>query len=188
MEQEGPSFIEEIIAEAEANDKKLEQVHIDLILLEIRDLNSQIENTFDQAHQECEIIKSFALRKNSNAVSKIEFLEKKLEAFLREEDLKTLQLPHGEIKFRKSPGHIEILDMTELLKHIDASVLDEIPSTIKVNLTKLRSYISKTGKVPKGCTSVEGETKFHYKIYKQEETNGKSETEAVASNKLTDAA
>jgi len=187
MEQEGSSFIQEIIAEAEANEKKLEQAHIDLILLEIRDLNSQVENTFDQANRECELIKSFALRKNSSTVSKIEFLEKKLEAYLKEENLKTLQLAHGEIKLRKSPPRVEITDMTELLKHVDASVLDEIPSTIKVNLTKLRSYISRTGKIPKGCTSLEGETKFHYKIYK-EDMNEQPEAQTGFGNQSPSAA
>ena len=51
MEQEGPSFIEELLEEAQLKEKKLEQAHIDLILLEIRNLNNQIEQTFEQANQ-----------------------------------------------------------------------------------------------------------------------------------------
>jgi hypothetical protein len=121
--EDGKSFIEELLAEAEANEKKLERQHIDLILLEIRNLNTEIESNFEQASRECEIIKSWALRKNSSAVSKIEFLEKKLELYLKEEGLKTLNLPHGEIKFRKSPNRVEIIDMAEFIRHADASVI-----------------------------------------------------------------
>lgn len=181
------NFLDELIAEAEQRDKKLEREHVDLILLEIRNLNSEIESTFDQAKRECEIIKSWALRRNSSAVSKIEFLEKKLELYFKEENLKTLTLPNGELKFRKSPNRIEITDMSEFLKHANASVIDEIPALIKPNLTKLRSYITKTGRMPKGCTEIPGEIKFHYTIFK-EKINGQSASKAGAANQLTDAA
>jgi len=173
------NFIDELLAEAEQKDKKLEREHVDLILLEIKNLNAEIENNFNQVSRECEILKSWALRRNSGAVSKIEFLEKKLELYLKEENLKTLNLAHGELKFRKTPNRVEISDMSEFLKHADASVIVEIPASIKPNLTKLRAYISRTGRVPKGCTEIPGEIKFHYTIYKEVFNGSASQTGAA---------
>ena len=187
MEQEGPSFIEELLEEAQLKEKKLEQAHVDLILLEIRNLNNQIEQTFEQANREREIIKAWALKQNSRLISKVEFLERNLELYMREENLKTLQLAHGEVKLRKSPDRYEITDISEFLKHADPSTLDEYPATVKPNLTKLRSFISRTGRMPKGCSQIEGDVKFHYKIYK-EDMNEQPETETGFGNQSPSAA
>ena len=79
------NFIDELIKEVDEKEQKLSREYADLILLEIKNLQTEIERNFDQAEREREIIKNWAIRKNSSLQSRIEFLEKKLELFLKEE-------------------------------------------------------------------------------------------------------
>ena len=55
MDNEGKSFIDELIEEAEAKEEKLMQSHLDLILIEIRNLEDSIEKNFATAAEEREI-------------------------------------------------------------------------------------------------------------------------------------
>ena len=108
--KEETNFIDELIRESEERDKKLEHSHLDLILIEIRKLEDEVEKNFDTAAQEREIIKNWALERNSMLSSRIEWLSRKLELYLKEEDLKTLDLPNGIIRIRKQPEKISVID------------------------------------------------------------------------------
>ena len=94
---EEKSFIDSLIENAERKEKRLEQSLLDLILIEIRKLEDQVEKNFDTAAQEREIIKNWALERNNMLSSRIGWLSKKLELYLKEEELKTLDLPNGTI-------------------------------------------------------------------------------------------
>ena len=59
------SFIDTLIEESEKKEQQLMQSHLDLILIEICKLEEQIEKNFDTAAQEREIIKNWALERNS---------------------------------------------------------------------------------------------------------------------------
>ena len=66
------SFIDQLIEKAELKEKKLEQAQLDLILIEIRILEEQIEKNFDTAAQEREIIKNWALERNEMLTNRID--------------------------------------------------------------------------------------------------------------------
>ena len=93
-----------------------------MMLLEIRNIQNEIEQTFEQAERERTIIKNWAIKKNSKLTNKIEWLEKRLEAFLKEENVKTLELAFGSIRFRKQPDRVEIMDDEQFLNNASSSI------------------------------------------------------------------
>ncbi len=91
-------FIDELLKEAEEKEQKLSREFADLMLIEISQLEKQIQTNFEQAAREREIIKNWALKINSKLASRIEFLSKKLEVFIKETGEKTINLPNGILK------------------------------------------------------------------------------------------
>lgn len=179
------SFIDELLADAEEKEEKLNRELIDLVLIEIRDLQNQVEGNFAQAERERTIIKNWAISANDKLVNRINFLEKKLEAWLKEEGKKTVDLPNGVLRFRKLPDRIEIIDSELFLNNATTSMLSIIPETAKPDLNKIKAFIKRSGKTPKGCELIRGEVKFSYSINNHKEiiVNGKKETGAKAERK-----
>ena len=179
------SFIDELLADAEEKEEKLNRELIDLVLIEIRDLQNQVEQNFEQAERERTIIKNWAISANDKLVNRINFLEKKLEAWLKEEGKKTVDLPNGVLRFRKLPDRIEIVDSELFLNNATTSMLSIIPETAKADLNKIKAFIKRSGRTPKGCEIIRGEVKFSYKINNHKEiiVNGKKETGAKAERK-----
>ena len=176
---EEKSFIDQLIEDAERRDKKLEQSHLDLILIEIRKLEEQIEKNFDTAAQEREIIKNWALERNSMLSSRIEWLSRKLELYLREEELKTLDLPNGTIRIRKQPEKVIVVSEEQFFKRATSALLNIIPETAKPDLLKIKAWIKRTGRVPDGVEVINGEEKFSYIIKKENGNNGKEKVRST---------
>lgn len=169
------SFIDEILKEAEQKDEQLSREYADLVLAEIKNLEDEIQKTFDQATKEQEIIESWAMKKNIKATERIEFLSRKLEVFLRDTNKKTLDLPNGVLKFRKKPDRVEVSNLEEFLKHAKENLVTVIPQQIKPDLNKIKTFI-KTRPVPAGVTIIEGKEEFSYKIKNgKDESDGESE-------------
>lgn len=176
---EEKSFIDQLIEKAEAKDKKLEQAQLDLILIEIRKLEEQIEKNFDTAAQEREIIKNWALERNTILSSRIEWLSRKLELYLREEDLKTLDLPNGIIRIRKQPEKVMIVDEEKFFKKAASALLNIIPESAKPDLLKIKAWIKRTGRVPDGVEITSSDEKFSYTIKKENGNNGKEKVRSA---------
>ena len=185
MKSEGARVIDELVKEAEEKEQKLNSELADLMLLEIRNLQEEIERVFDQAEKERTIIKNWAITKNSKLASRIDWISKKLELFLKEENVKTLELAFGSIRFRKQPDRVEIMDNELFLNNATSNMLSIIPETAKADLNKIKTYIKRSGRTPKGCEVIPGEVKFSYSInnHKEIEINGKKETGAQAERK-----
>jgi hypothetical protein len=179
------SFIDELLDEAEVKEEKLNRELIDLVLIEIRDLQDQVEGNFAQAERERTIIKNWAINSNDKLVNRIQWLEKRLEAWLKEEGQKTVDLPNGVIRFRKQPDRIEIIDNELFLNNATSNMLSIIPETAKADLNKIKAFIKRSGRTPKGCEVIPGEVKFSYSInnHKEIEVNGKKETGAETKRK-----
>lgn len=133
------SFIEQLIAESEQKEKKLEQAHLDLILVEIKKLEEQIEKNFDTAAQEIEIIETWALKRNEKLTKRIEWISRKLELYLKNENLKTLDLPNGIIRIRKQPDKIINVDEELFFRKATDDLLNIIPESVKPNLLKIKA-------------------------------------------------
>ncbi len=174
---EALEFIEQLLRDAEEKEKKLTQANYDLLLVEIGKLNGEIKKNFDEADKEIEIIKSWALVKNSKLQEKIEYLERKLEAYIREEGLKTIDLPHGVLKMYKKQDKVEITDMETFLKSATSEIVSVVPETIRPDLNKIKSFIKTCRKIPAGITLIEGKESFTYKLKNGKEENKNGNTE-----------
>ena len=156
-------FIDDLLREAEEKEQKLSREFADLMLIEISQLEKKIQTNFEQAAREREIIKNWSLKINSKLVSRIEFLSKKLEVFIKETGEKTINLPNGILKMYKKPDRIEVEDLELFLKNARPEWLTVIPEQAKPNLVAIKNHI-RTRPIPKGVKVIEGEVEFSYKL------------------------
>lgn len=162
------NFLDELLLEAEQKEIKQTQAYYDLILIQIGELQSEIESNFAEAEKEIEIIKDWALNQNSKLQDKINLLSQKLEAYIKEEGKKTIELPHGELRYHKKPDRIEISNLDEFLKNATAEMIRIVPEEVKPDLNKIKAYIKNKGKVPNGVTVIEGNPEFSYKLNRKD--------------------
>lgn len=169
------NFIDELIAEAEAKEELQTAAYFDLLLIDIQRLQREIELNFEEAKKEIEIINHWSLQKNSKIHSRIEWLEKKLEMYIREEKVKTIDLPHGILKMHKKPDKVEIEDIELFLQNAKSELVTVIPEEVKPDLSKIKQYI-KSHTIPKGVRLIEGKEEFTYKLKeRKEDTDGRAE-------------
>lgn len=172
------NFIDEMLMEIEAAEEKQTEAGYDLMLLAIRKYQSEIKRNFEEGDKESQLIQSFVLSKNSQIQERINWLEKKLEAFIRERNEKTISLANGTLKMHKKPDRIEVEDLELFLKNARKEWLTVIPEQLKPNLLAIKNHI-KTRPTPKGVKVIEGEIEFSYKLNNEEENAGeKTETGA----------
>ena len=171
---EEEKFMDELLQDDELKSEQQSEAYHDLLLLQIRLLQELMEHNFAEAEKEVKIINDWALSKNHALQVKIEWIEKKLEAFIRERKEKTIDLAHGILKYHKKPDKVEITDLDEFLKYAKPEMLTVIPEQVKPDLAKVKAY-TKTHLLPKGVTVIEGKEEFSYKIKGKENENGRQE-------------
>ena len=178
------TFLDELLEEVELKEDQQKEVYVDLLLIQIKNLQDEITKNFNNADKEIEIIKNWALSKNTVLQERINLIEKQLEQFIRESNKKTIDLPNGVLKVRKSPDKAEVVNLDLFLSKANADLVTVIPEQIKPNLKNIKSFIKMTTKVPEGVRVVEGKEEFSYSI-KTEETNA-GEKEAGVGVEQTD--
>jgi len=164
---EAKSFIDDILQEAEEKESKDLYAHHDILIMEAALLESEIEENFAIADKEIEMIKKWALEKNSKLQEKLDFLKLKLEKFIRDEKLKTIDLPHGTLKLHKKPDKVEISDMEQFLAKARPEMMNVVPEQIKPDLTKIKAWIKLHGYAPEGVNVIEGKEEFSLKTKPQ---------------------
>lgn len=168
------SFIDDLIKEAEEKDELRTVAYYDLLLLEIGNLQDQIADNFSEVEKEIELINRFVLTKNATIQNKIDWLSKKLEAYIKERGEKTIDMPHGTLKMHKRQDKIEISDLDLFLRHARKDMLTIVPEQLKPDLTKIKNFV-KMGSAVKGVSVIPGEIEFSYKIKKDEENGRQKE-------------
>lgn len=154
------NFLDELLAEAEIKEEKRTSAFFDLIVMEVSKLESEISYNFTEMEKEIEIIKEWALKRNSVIQERADFLKLKLESYIRQEGKKTIDLPHGTLKIRKMPDKVEITDLNLFLTKANSEMLTVIPEQVKPDLNKIKSFIKMTTKIPEGVTLIEGREEF----------------------------
>ncbi|MCE1168218.1 MAG: host-nuclease inhibitor Gam family protein [Sphingobacteriia bacterium] len=175
---ESENFLDELLAEAEAKEEQYTESYFDLLLTQVQQMQDQIAHNFSEADKEVAIIKQWALNKNHGLQVKIEWIEKKLEAFIRERKVKTLDLPHGVLKVHKKPDKVEITDLELFLKNARPEMLSVMPESVKPDLSKIKAYVKTHYTPPPGIKVIEGKEEFSYKLNnrKDDEDGGQEET------------
>ncbi len=163
------TFLDELLEMAEQKELMQTEAYYDLLLAEIKKMRMQIEYNFNEAEKEVKIINKFVLKKNTVLDERIKTIERKLEMFIREKDVKSISLANGTLKMHKKQDRIEIIDMETFLKYASKELLDFVPESYKASITKIKQWI-KFKPVPKGVTVVQGKPEFSYTL-----NNGKEE-------------
>ena len=169
------NFIDEMLLEIEAKEEQQTEASYDLMLLAIKKYQSEIGQNFQEAEKECTMIRNFVISKNSQIQERIKWLERKLEAYIREQEEKTITLPNGTLKMHKKPDRIEVEDLELFLKNARKEFLTLIPEQVKPNLLAIKNHI-KTRPTPPGVKVLEGQVEFSYLLNKEEE-NAREKTE-----------
>jgi Bacteriophage Mu Gam like protein len=161
---EAETFMEELLQDSIDKELKLEEQHVDLIILELQKYEKQIEKNFQTAQSEMDIINSWALSKNTALKEKGDFLKLKLKAYIKERGIKTLDLAHGVLKLRQTPQRVEVVCLSTFLASATADMITIQPEQVKPNLTLIRNYINSKGRVPDGIQVIEGTENFIIKF------------------------
>jgi len=186
--EENKSFLDELLDEVESKETTLHLAHVDLILGEISNLEEQIAKNFEQTEKEIQILNEWTLRKNSKLQERIDWMTRKLEAFMREqgENVKTIELPNGKLLRRKQPTRLEITDMDEFMKNENLYQLGTLqPEILKPNLNMIKAFINMSRKIPMGVKVIEGIEKFSIKLNNNNKENDNGETEVRTGDKQT---
>ena len=161
---EASTFIDNLLEQAEVNENNEALAYYDLVVKEITRLEGEIALVTSNTDREVAIIKNWALERNVKFFDRIEFLQLKLEAFIRAQDKKTIELPHGTLKLRAKPDKVEITDMELFMKSATKEMVIVKPEEIKPSLTNIKKWIKMTTKVPDGVAVIEGKTEFKLTI------------------------
>ncbi len=165
------TFIDQILIEAEQKERvqvlAMNKLRADQILQTLAVLEDEAQEVDSIVEAEMKILEEYRASERQKIERKAEWLESKLEQFIRSTDQKTINLPHGSLKLRLGREKVEVTDKTAylpfaqrkgLLRHIDPS--DEI------DLLKLHNYIKQAGHIPTGVTVIPASTKFSYSTLK----------------------
>lgn len=167
MVTEATSFIDELLADVEQQETQQTAAYYDLLILEIAKLEEEISHNFTESDKEVTIIKEWAIKKNAALNERSQLLKMKLESYIRESGNKTIDLPHGTLKIRKTPNKVEITDMELFLKNARSEMLSVIPEQIKPDLNKIKAFIKMTAKIPDGVSVIEGREEFKLTLRNQ---------------------
>lgn len=182
---ESETFIDELLAEAEIKEGQQTEAFFDLLLLQVQQMQEQIAYNFAEADKEVALIKQWALNKNHAIQAKIDWIEKKLEAFIKQKGLKTIDLCHGVLRYHKKADKVEINDIDLFLKNAKPEMLSIVPETVKPDMTKIKAYL-KGHKAPPGVVVISGKEEFSYKIKGKENEYGRIEKETGTSAQSAD--
>ena len=164
---EAALFMEEILKEAEAKEEKQSLAYFDLLIAEVIGMQEKIDEINEQAEREIAMIEAWKAKMTEKYLNRIEYVEKNLEAFIRERGEKTIDLAHGTLKIRKKPDRVKVQDMDLFLSNANAGMLKVVPEQFKPDLTKIKAHIKKSGRIPEGIEYIEGEESFSLTIKKE---------------------
>ena len=165
------SFMDELLAEAEAKENSQLDSIMDMVLIEIRKLDEQIARNFRTSDEECKLIQDWALRRSAKQQDRINWLAVKLEKFIRDRGVKTVSLANGTLKIRRSQDKIEFFDMEAFMETTNPALLTLVPAYYTPNLKGIKEQIKLYDVVPDGVEVIPGSDKFSYKL----KTNGQGE-------------
>jgi hypothetical protein len=172
------NFLDELLLEVEAKEQQMELAHVDMVLKEISSLNAEITKILSQAEEEKQIIHEWAIQRSAKLNERTEWLSKKLEMFMNEQDptVRTIDLANGILLRRKQIEKIIIEDLEQFLQNNNLSDLTTTsPEVVKPDLAKIKAFYKMTRKIPLGTSLVESTDKFSIKLKQNGELkNGKT--------------
>jgi hypothetical protein len=197
-----PEWLTELLEQAEQQEKlRLQDMNrhrADQILQLIRKLEVEADNINSLANEEVQLIEEFRTQQLTKIQKKIDWFVLNLSGFMNTQDgIKTLELPHGVLKKRKSHERILVDNLEKFLPEgTTMNLLRTIPEKFEPDATLILKYIHKTGVIPAGVNYLAADTRFSYITKKGDNSNvteqreqtevGTDETERVDSCKTVE--
>ena len=161
------NFLDQLLLEVEEKEKKLELIHVDLVLKEISSLDAEISRILAQAEEERQIITDWSIGRSAKLNERIEWLTRKLEAFMNEQDssVRTIDLAYGQLLRRKQIEKLIVENLELFMQNKNLAELTSVtPEVLKPDLAKIKAFYKMSKKVPQGCILVESKDKFSIKL------------------------
>jgi hypothetical protein len=176
-------WLEELLVEAEEKEmvhlKQMGLHRADQMLQAIGILEDSLDQVNDLAGAEIALIESFRERETAKLDKKISWLTFQLEGFMRSQDQKTVNLPHGYCKMRSGRDKVEVIDIDKFRPVAEKyGLLRTVPQATVPDLRAIQAYL-KTHSVPPGVILTPATVNFSYQTLKPGAANGNTNNDNI---------
>ncbi|MBS1550492.1 MAG: host-nuclease inhibitor Gam family protein [Bacteroidetes bacterium] len=141
------------------------EIKLDKYLWVIRQKENELQRSKALAEESIRRTQAWLDKKENTINSAIEFLSGQMKNYLKQNKLKSLSLPNGNIGFRKQSDIVIIQNEEIFLENAKPELLRHIQESYEPDLKAIKDYIKKSGgDLPKGIDLKPQESKFYYKL------------------------
>jgi len=141
------------------------EIKLDKYLWVIRQKENELQRCKALAEQSINRSQNWFDKKENTINSAIEFLSGQMRNYLKQNKLKSLSLPNGNIGFRKQSDVVIIQSEEIFLANAKPELLRHTEESYEPDLKAIKDYIKKSGgDLPKGIDLKPQEAKFYYKL------------------------
>jgi len=141
------------------------EIKLDKYLWVIRQKETELNKCSALAEESMRRTQAWLDKKENTINSAIEFLSGQMRNYLKQNKLKSLSLPNGNIGFRKQSDVVIIQNEEIFLANAKPELLRHIQESYEPDLKAIKDYIKKSGgDMPKGVDLKPQESKFYYKL------------------------
>jgi len=141
------------------------EMRLDKFLWVIRQKEKELQRCKTLVEESINRTQSWFDKKSNTIGSAIEYLSGQMRNYLKQNQLKSLSLPNGNIGFRKQPDTIIIQNEELFLENAKPELLRYIEESYAPDIKAIKDYIKQSGgDLPKGIDLKPQESKFYYKL------------------------
>jgi len=140
------------------------EIKLNKYLWVIRQKESELKKCTALAEESISRTQNWFNKKENTIIAAIEFLSGQMKNYLKQNKLKTLSLPNGNIGFRKQPDIVEVTDEELFLTTAASELLRHVPEKFEADLKSIKEYIKATSEIPAGVELKSKDPKFYYKL------------------------
>lgn len=141
------------------------EIKLDKYLWVIRQKEIELNKCSALAEESMRRTQAWLNKKENTITSAIEFLSGQMKNYLKQNKLKSLSLPNGNIGFRKQSDVVIIQNEEIFLENAKPELLRHIQESYEPDLKAIKDYIKKSGgDLPIGIDLKPQESKFYYKL------------------------
>jgi len=166
---EGPrvDFIEELLQESETRREQqaveMDKLTADKMLSAVAVLESQMQDVNQLVKKEIQLLESYRETELGRLDKKRSWLTFNLEGYMRSSGAKTMNLPHGQLKLRKSRDRVVIVAMEQFMEiGVKLGLLRKVPESLTPDTKAILTHVHSTGEILPGIEVIPAEVKFSY--------------------------
>ena len=133
------------------------EFEVDVLLIQVGDLENEMSRIHELHKQEVEHVNFWKEQELDKLNKKHTWLKFNIELYLTRSEKKRLNLPHGQVGYRKQPFHVEVLNENELISG------GFVRTKESVDRKSILTHFKATGEIPQGCEIERPEDKLYVK-------------------------